>query len=131
MKNHKWVFGPALVALALSSGVAMAADAKPAKEKPAKAERPKRDPNAGAILKETKLAEDLSGKALTDAQKAELATAVADRNAALALATDAFKANRARILGTTVEALDAKQKELSDAAKEAKKKEMEAKKAAG
>src|SRR5688572_20056113 len=100
MKYQQWIFGPAVLALALSSGAALAQDAKPAKPaKAAKAERPKRDPNAGAIAKETKIAEELTGTALTEPQKTQLAQAVADRNAALTLANDAFKTNRARILG--------------------------------
>jgi hypothetical protein len=132
MKYQKWIFGPAVVAFALSTGAAQAQDAKPAKPaKAAKKERPKRDPNAAAIAKDTKIAEELNGKALTDDQKTQLAQAVADRQAAIALANDAFKTNRARILGTTVEALDAKEKEMKVKAAEERKKAMEAKKAAG
>jgi hypothetical protein len=125
MKYQKWIFGPAALGLILSVSTSMAAD------KPAKKERPKRDPNAGIIAKETKNAEELTGKALTDDQKTQLAQAVADRQAAIALANDAFKTNRARILGVTVEELDAKEKEAKAKAAEERKKAMEAKKAAG
>lgn len=132
MKYQKWIFGPAVVALALSAGAVQAQDAKPAKAaRAAKKERPKKDPNARDIAKENKTAEDLTGKPLTEEQKTQLAQAVADRNAAVALAQDAFKTNRARILGTTVEALDAKEKEMKAKAAEERKKAAEAKKAAG
>jgi len=116
MKLQKWMFGAALVAMTVGSGAVMAQD-KPAKEKPAKKEAPKKDPNARAILKESMTAEALVGKPLTEEQKTQLAQAVADRAAALNLANDAFKTNRARILGSTVEALDAKEKEVNAKAK--------------
>jgi len=121
MKHQKWVFGPAALALVLSIGSTMAQD------KPAKKERAKRDPTKAMVTKETNLAEATIGKPLTDDQKTQLAQAIRDRIAAENAAKEAFRTNRARILGISVEEYDAREKAARDKAAEERKKAKEAK----
>jgi hypothetical protein len=78
-------------------------------------------------MKETKLLEDVTGKTLTDDQKAQLLQAVAERAAALKTVNENWAAARAKIIGMPLEDLAAKEKEYNLAKKKAA---MEAKAAA-
>ena len=129
-KYQNWLLGPAIVGLALSVAVSTVAQDKPAKEaKPAKKERAKRDPVKGMVTKETNLAEDALGKPLTAEQKTQLEQAIRDRIAATNAAQEAFRTNRARILGITIEEYDTREKAAKAKAAEERKKAKEAKEA--
>jgi hypothetical protein len=144
MNYQKWIVGPAALTLALGvTQIVRADDAKPAKattgaRRAARAARPKVDPAEAAAKREAAAAEartkkeaaaleELTGKPLTDDQKAQLLQAVTEQNKAQKTINEQFQASRAKIVGMTAEDLAAKERDLRAAkAKEAREKKAAA-----